>query len=353
MSTITSIRIAYPAIGLVLLMEVAACADNREASFPIPDDPGVYALTDDGLQQLDGDADWEQETWPDRQDMPSNVQFVINDPALAGRSGGTSIELWRVPWVRSEINAQDQAMPIEGSQWAVAPIEEFSVPFRYESLEGDTSIVHIVPTAPLEPGLYMVRVTPGARQARIGVAWSSVDQRQYAAANCVDRYEADRYRPCSDSAGGQIGARSTPGAGYPYNPGVSANTSNGSLGSLSAPEPAPAPAPTPAPIPAPAPTAAAPAATQTNGLQIVLTDPVRQNGGLLIQGVLINTSGQVQAIPNMQASLENEAGQEVRRWAFQPPVPQLGPGERASFQTEVNPMPPGVARASVAFIAAQ
>src|SRR5262245_63295177 len=114
MSTITGRSAAYPAIGLVLLVGVAACAGNRGASYPVPDDPGIYALSGDGdLQQLDGDADWEQETWPDRQDMSSNLQFVINDPPLAGRSGGTSIELSRVPWVRSEINAQSQVMPIE------------------------------------------------------------------------------------------------------------------------------------------------------------------------------------------------------------------------------------------------
>jgi hypothetical protein len=348
-------RIARPAVCLVFLAGLAACAGGREPSYPIPDDPGIYAITSDGdLQQLDGDSDWEEETWPDRQDMPANVQFVISDPALAGRAAGTSVELWRVAWVRSEINAQNQAMPIEGSQWAVAPVERFSVPFRYESPEGETDIVHIVPTAPLAPGLYTLRiVNPAAREARVGVAWNSVDQRQYSAANCVDRYEGNVYRACTEAGSGQVGAQTAPG--YPYNPGVTANTSNGSLGSLSAPEPGPAPepAPAPAPMPAQAPTAAAPAATQSNGLQIALTDPVRQNGGLLIQGVVINNSGEVQAIPSMRASLENEAGQEVRRWAFQPPVPQLGPGERASFQTEVNPLPPDVARASVAFIAAQ
>jgi hypothetical protein len=360
MSTTFSMRIARPAVCLAFLGGLAACAGYREPSYPIPDDPGIYAITSDGdLQQLDGDREWEEETWPERQDMPPNVQFVISDPALAGRAAGASVELWRVAWVRSEINAQNQAMPIEGSQWAVAPIERFSVPFRYESPEGETEIVHIVPTVPLEPGLYMLRiVNPGARQARVGVGWDSVDQRQYAAVNCVDRYEGNVYRSCTEMAGGQVGAQTAPGGGYPYNPGVTENTSNGGLGSLSSPEPGPAPAPippapAPAPTPAPAATAAAAAASEANGLQIALTDPVRQNGGLLIQGVVINNSDQVQAIPSMQASLENEAGQEVKRWAFQPPVPQLGPGERASFQTEVNPLPPGVARASVAFMAAQ
>jgi hypothetical protein len=357
MSTISSMRIARPAICLALLVGAAACAGSREPSYPIPDDPGLYAITNkDDLQRLDGDRDWEAESWPDRSNMQPNVQFVISDPALAGRSAGSSVELWRVAWVRSEINAQNQAMPIEGSQWAVAPIEQFSVPFRYESPEGETDVVHIVPTAPLEPGLYTLRiVNPGARQARVGVAWNSVNQRQYSAANCVDRYEGNVYRTCTASVGGQVGAQSAPGGGYPYSPGVTANASNGGLGSLSAPEPAPAPVPAPMPAPAPAPMTAeaAPAAATGQGLQIALTDPVRQNDGLLIQGVVINNSGQRQAIPTMQASLENQAGEQVRRWVFQPPVPALGPGERASFQTEVHPLPAGIARASVAFVAAQ
>jgi hypothetical protein len=41
----------------------------------------------------------------------------------------------------------------------------------------------------------------------------------------------------------------------------------------------------------------------------------------------------------------------VRRWQFEPPVATLAPGERANFTTEVRPLPAGVARASVAFIA--
>jgi hypothetical protein len=93
------------------------------------------------------------------------------------------------------------------------------------------------------------------------------------------------------------------------------------------------------------------AATSAQGLQIALTDPVRRNDGLLIQGTVINTSNEARAIPTMQGSLENAAGQEMRRWIFQPPVQTLQPGERANFSTEVRPIPTGTARASVAFIA--
>jgi len=352
MSPTSSTRIARTAISLVLLVGASACAGLREPSYPVPDEPGIYAFTTkDNLHRLDGDREWETETWPERSNMPSNVQFVINEPALTGRSAGNSVELWRVAWVRSEINAQNQAMPVEGSQWAVAPIAPFSVPFRYESPASQTDIVHIVPSVPLAPGLYTLRIAnPGARQARVGVAWNSVNQRQYSAANCVDRYEAEGnvYRTCTAAVGAQSGA--LPSSGDAYSPGVTANASKGGLASLAAPQPA---ALISAPAPAPAPALAQPVAATAQGLQIALVDPVRKNDGLLIQGVVINTSDQVQRVPTMQGSLENQAGQEVRRWVFQPPVQTLAPGQRANFKTEVRPLPSGIARASVAFIATQ
>ena len=173
MPAFSSTRVARHAICLVLLAGVSACAGTREPSYPVPDEPGIYAFTTkDNLRRLDGDRDWEVETWPERSNMPSNVQFVINEPALAGRSAGNSVELWRVAWVRSEIDAQGQAMPVQGSQWAVAPLEPFAIPFRYELPPGQTEIVHIVPTVPLEPGLYTLRIAnpgraPGAGRRRV------------------------------------------------------------------------------------------------------------------------------------------------------------------------------------------
>ena len=115
--------------------------------------------------------------------------------------------------------------------------------------------------------------------------------------------------------------------------------------SMPAPVVGVAPAPTPAPQPA--------ASSVTGqGLNIVLIDPVRRDNGLLIQGVVINSSNQPQTVPTMQGSLEDHAGQEMRRWVFEPPVRQLAPGERVNFQTEVRPVPTGAARVTVAFLLA-
>jgi hypothetical protein len=363
MTNLSSTRIARNALSLALLAGVSACAGTREPPYPIPDEPGIYAFTtEDELHRLDGDREWEEETWPERSNMPSNVHFVIYEPALAGRSAGNTVQLWRVAWVRSEINAQGQAMPISGNEWAVAPFERFSVPFRYESPPGETEIVHIVPTVPLQPGLYDVTI-PGAREARVGVTWNSVDQRQYAAQNCVDRYDGNFYRTCPVAS-----EQPTASLPRPADPSAAGITEGGALASLGAPSssaPPVAPAPTsatpsvapapasPAPSAAPAPTTAQQPAVPVSaeGLQISLLDPVRRNGGLIIQGVVTNTSSEMRAIPTMQGSLETSTGQEVRRWEFRPQVTTLGPGERANFNTEVRPVPPGVARASVSFIA--
>lgn len=329
------------ATTLVVLAGLSGCAFGPPPpSYPVPEEPGLYAFTSKkDVRRIDGDAEWEAETWPERSSLPSNVHFVINEPALAGRSPGTSIELWRVAWVRSDINERNQAMPVAGAEWAVAPIEPFRVPFRYESPADQPEIVHIVPDGPLTPGLYTLRIAnPATRQARIGVAWGSLDKRQYSAANCVDRYvaEGNVYRTCTTAVGAQ-GAIAPAGNVAGYDPAVSA-TSGGGVTSLSA---------LPAPQPAPQPTTAA----INPGLQIALVDPVRRGDGLLIQGVVINTTGQPQLVPTMQATLKNAAGQELRRWVFNAPVRQLAPGERANFKTEVRPVPQGVARANVAFIA--
>lgn len=127
-------------------------------------------------------------------------------------------------------------------------------------------------------------------------------------------------------------------------PGVSSIESSSPLSMLA---PAVGAAPTPAAAPQPAATS-----VTGQGLKIVLVDPVRRDSGLLIQGVVINSSNHPQTVPTMGGSLEDHAGQEVWRWVFEPPVRQLAPGERANFKTEVRPVPTDVARATVAFLLA-
>lgn len=344
--------LARSATAFLLLAGISACASGpRPPSYPVPDEPGLYSFTSkNDLRRLDGDAEFEAETWPVRSNLPSNVHFVVNDPALVGRKPGTALELWRVAWVRSDINASNQAMPTS-SQWAVAPLTPFSVPFRYESPADQPQIVHIVPSTPLPPGLYTLRI-PGARQARIGIAWNGIDQRQYSAANCVDRYvdAGNTYRECSSTVAAQPTIVAPAGNAAFYSPGV--GTTNAGLASLSAPsavvtQPVAAQPVVTQPVGA----AAAPTAAIARGLEIALVKPVKQNNGLLIQGTVVNNSSQPLSVPAMQATLKNAAGEDLRRWVFDPPVRQLAPGQRAVFKTEVQPVPPGATRANVAFLA--
>lgn len=350
------------ATAFALLAGLSACASGpRPPSYPVPDEPGIYSFTTkNDLRRLDGDSEWEAEAWPERSNLPSNIHFVVNDPALVGRPPGSTLELWRVAWVRSDINASNQAMPVAGSQWAVAPIEPFNVPFRYESPADQPEVVHIAPAAPLPPGLYTVRIA-GARQARIGIVWNSTDQRQYSAANCVDRYVAqgNAYRTCTNAVAAQPTVVAPAGNTAFYSPGV--GTTNAGLASLSAPSAAAAPVATQPvavqPVVAqptvtqPTVTQPAPAAAAPRGLEISLVKPVKQNNGLLIQGTVVNNTSQVLPVPAMQATLKDAAGQDLRRWVFNPPVRQLAPGQRAVFKTEVQPVPAGAARANVAFLA--
>lgn len=336
------------ATALLLAFGLAACASNnssstRQVSYPVPDSPGIYAYTTkNDLRRIDGDPSWEASTWPDRANLPSNTRFVVNDPALADRSPVGNVELWRVAWVRSEVNVNNQAMPMTGTEWALAPVAPYSVPVRLETPSNKRGVVNVVPTAPLAPGLYALRINePGARQARVGVGWDSLDQRQYAAANCVDRYlgEGGIYRPCTAVVAAQPLAM-VPAGTVLYSPGVSA--------------PAPMVVPA-APVVAAAPittvpaTQVVPAPVMYDGLDIAMGEVIRRNNGLLIQGTVTNTSGQVQAIPPMQATLQDAAGRDVKRWIFHPTASTLAPGARMAFQTEVRPVGNDIASASVSF----
>jgi hypothetical protein len=337
------------ATALLLAFGLSACASSnssstRQVSYPVPDSPGIYAYTTkNDLRRIDGDPNWEASTWPERANLPSNTRFVVNDPALANRSVVGAVELWRVAWVRSEVNVNNQAMPMAGTEWALAPVAPYSVPIRLESPSDKNGVVNVVPTAPLAPGLYALRVNePGARQARVGVGWDSLDQRQYAAANCVDRYlgEGGIYRPCTAVVAAQPLAV-VPAGTVLYSPGISAPAA-----ATVAPT---TPVVSTTPVTAVPATQVVPAPAMYSGLDIAMSEPIRRNNGLLIQGTVTNTSGQVQAIPPMQAMLQDASGRDVKRWVFHPTAATLAPGARMAFQTEVRPVGNDIASASVSF----
>jgi hypothetical protein len=85
------------------------------------------------------------------------------------------------------------------------------------------------------------------------------------------------------------------------------------------------------------------------GLGISLVDPVRTSSGMVVHCIIVNTSSQTQAIPPMDVSLLNSAGQVVEHSVLRAPVDALARGERKKFRILVQPLPPDSARLTVAF----
>jgi hypothetical protein len=278
---------------------------------PTPEEPGLYVLTPgDELARVDGSPEWERKTWAARSDFAPGVEFILYEPALAGPPG-QAVSLWRVAWLRSELEPTGQAAPVSGSQWVVAHLDSLSVPLAATPHPEIPGIVHYGPAERLGPGLYELQVSPPgvpSRQARIGVMWSSLDKRGYAAAHCVDRVLGGdaAFQPCMAShAGGTLSAA--------YG------------GPQVSQEPAGAP------------------------LRIELFDPVRENGGLRIQGTVRNASSSVQAVPLLQATVVDGAGRPLDSWVFPPPERRIAPGGQVTF-TIWRPVRDDAARLDVDFV---
>lgn len=297
-----TMRTLMSAGAIALAGLVAACAGPGKPSYPLPDDPGLYAITSDNeLLRLDGDRDWEVKSWPQRAALGSYTEFVIFDPALerAGQPSGRLVDLWRVAWLRSEVDARGFAGPIQGSEWVVAPIEALREPATVELVHGWPGYVHVVPETPLKRGLYSLRLNRGAsgRVARFGVEWDTVDKRRYAARNCVDLHpdSEPRYRTCSGDDDPQLEASS-------------------------------------------------------EGLEIILVDPLRRDTTLVVQGVVSNTTERTKRLPDMQANLLDKSGRKLTFAVIKPRKSELSAGERMRFRTEIPNAPPATARIDVEFV---
>lgn len=289
------------AIALAGLM--SACAGPNMPSFPLPDEPGLYAIkSDDELLRLDGDRDWEVESWPERSTLDRYTEFVIYEPALtrAAQTDRPLVDLWRVAWLRSEVDASGFAGPVQGNEWVVAPLDYFRESPTVESVQGWPGYVHVVPNEPLKLGLYSLRLNAGGsgRVARFGVEWPTVDKRLYASRNCVDRYAESEpgYRVCT---GGGAEPRQEATA---------------------------------------------------EGLEIVLVDPLRNGSTLVVQGVVTNTTDRTRRLPGMQAVLLDGSGRKLTHTIIEPRKPELAAGERLRFKTEVANAPASTARIDVEFV---
>lgn len=260
--------------------------DDSQWSGPVPREEGIYADTGDGLVRLDGDVEWERQTWAQRSDLPAGTGLVIRDAALAG-AAAHEVGLRRVAWLRSTINDTGDVTPATGSNWISAPLPGLEVPVDHSSAtDSRRGLVRLRPQQPLPPGLYAVYAETGesSRNARFGVGWSGADKQAYAAAVCVDRYSGAEaaYRRCEAQS----------------------------------------------------------AAEADDGLQIYLVRPEKRETSagrsMVISGVVLNNSARVQAVPLLTAELRDPRGQALTSWRFKADSTELEPGQSTSFRTEVG-----------------
>lgn len=307
------LRAGWTGVALIALLGLPACSpmmDRMLGRETAPDESGLYvertgAAGQPSWLRLDGSRQWEIETWAQRSDLDPGVVFIVRNPELAQAGGAPArfVRLRRVAWVRSAISARGDIMPADGGRWAVPDLDVFLVPLDVRMLEGRDDALRAAPLRPLEPGLYSLEFGAGAepQRARLGVQWSSADERAYSATTCVDRYEGagPRYRPCAEQVQG----------------------------------------------------------LQTAGLQwlkLYLVAPELRDStegqALVVKGVVVNTSEDEQTtVPTLEAQVRGPAGEVLERWHFDPGIAPLAPGGSASFRTEARRAPPGAHSVHVEF----
>lgn len=265
-----------------------------ERAIPRPPEPGLYALSsDDQLRRLDGSPEWEVRNWALRADLAPDTLLVIEHPALARRHAALSapsIELRRVAWMRSEINAEGAVMPAAEWRWVDTDLPTLAEPMQVHWISAYENTVVARPLRPLAQGLYAVHfaeTTPPLR-ARFGVAWSGIDQQLYAGSNCVDRYigdGTDTYRACTDQA---VDVSLLP----------------------------------------------------LRKLRVQLTSAERQpidgQPGLVVQGTVANTGSQSAHVPQLLARMLDKDGRVLGQWLFPAEKQVLRPGEITAFRTDIR-----------------
>lgn len=290
-------------LGLIL----AGCSSLPQVgdrAIPKPPEPGLYALTaDERLTRLDGSAEWEVRTWALRSDLAPNLLLVIEHPALARRHAGLSppdIQLRRVAWLRSEINAEGAVMPAAERHWVDTDVVSLTRPMQIHWVSAYENTIVARPLRPLEPGLYAVHFAETATplRARFGVAWSGVDQQAYAGNNCVDRYigAAPEYLACTDQA---VDISIVP----------------------------------------------------LRKLKVQLTSAERRTidgePGIVVRGTIANTGDEVTHVPQLLARMLGEDGRVLGQWLFPAEKQMLRPGETTTFRTDIRRPAAGLAQVGV------
>ncbi len=297
-----------PCVASLLSLALAGCGSVSGVSLgdgAIPDEPGIYATVAEGeYMRLNGDREWEVDTWAKRSALKADTQFVVvTDPASKPLSGSLeeAVKLYRVAWVRSRIARNGDITPVSGSRWSTPESEPFRVAADVYRVAGRDDAVRVVPETALGDGLYSIRLAAGETRtyARLGVNWAAVDHDRYASGNCVDQY--------LDDAGAQLGFR------------------------LCEEQPL----------------------LGTGGLHVYLVPPrvetVDTIERLIVQGIVVNTSERDTKIPPLTASIHGVDGKVIKEWTFKANTSDLKPHDSAAFEIGLNDPPPATKTVRVEF----
>lgn len=212
-------------VAVALAPVLAGCGSSREAAdndgattgqivalarpsqIPRPEFYGLYAITNGRLIRLDGASNWEVETWPARENLPTDTIFVIFDPSLARSATPLReyLQLRQVARVRNAVVLSTATVrPLEQDEWVAPDLPPFRVSLEFSPVEGHHDMVVALPQRRLDPGLYEIqlRQQPVLTTGRFGVNWKSVNQTAYATTYCVDRFQGanEPYGLCSLTA---------------------------------------------------------------------------------------------------------------------------------------------------------
>lgn len=291
--------------GLVIgLTGCSSLPQVGDRAIPNPPEPGLYALTaNDSLTRLDGSPEWEVRTWSLRADLVPETLLVIEHPALARQRpalGSPAVQLRRVAWLRSEINAEGAVMPAAERNWVDTDLDSLARPVQIHWISAYENTIVMRPLRPLEPGLYTLHFaeTDPPLRARFGVGWNRLDQQLYAGNNCVDRYVGaeQEYRACTDQA---VDVSIVP----------------------------------------------------LRKLRVQLLSAERQTIGgepaLVVKGTVANTGAESAQVPQLLARMLDQDGRVIGQWLFPADKQTLRPGETTSFRTDVRKPTPALAHVGV------
>jgi hypothetical protein len=256
--------------------------EATEASAP----DGVYVVQNGKHGRLDEEPKKVLQTWDLRTNLPSNVQFlIINDAVAASDPDADRVLLEKVASVRNEIEPDRSVHKAPKAAWVVAHLPELRVPVTVTRQSGTPRVLRVTPNSPLEPGLYSLFYQTGQTRVggRFGIEWSKVDKTQYAGLYCVDRYlsEPAYYRPCRE---GEF---------------LESATSAG---------------------------------LRVHDLQ-VRKDVVGGQPALVLNGKLTNSSSSGLRTPLLLAVVSDKSGNELQRWTFRPNAAEIPPGGTLGFST--------------------